>query len=126
MPFTLTFCRPQRESLALGSGILDSCLDLAPSQAMGSRPPLLTPPYSQHQEMLGPHEGSDLVPELVLVLPQQDGDRAIEVSAESSITEGFPASGLEKQKRWTRGPGWPGILCPGASVPAGLSVFFGD
>lgn len=49
--------------------------------------------------MLGPHEGSDLVPELVLVLPQQDRDRAVEVSGESSITEGFPASGLEEQKR---------------------------
>lgn len=66
---------------------------------MGSRPPLLTPPCLQHQEMLGPHEGSDLVPELVLVLPQQDRDRAVEVSGESSITEGFPASGLEEQKR---------------------------
>lgn len=70
---------------------------------MGSRPPLLTPPYPQHQEMLGPHQGSDLVPELVLVLPQQDGDKAVEVSGESSITEGFPASGLEKQKGWTMG-----------------------
>lgn len=59
----------EKESLALGGEILDSCLVLTPSQAIGSRPPLLILPYPQHQEMLGPHDGSDLVPELVLVLP---------------------------------------------------------
>lgn len=53
--------------------------------------------------MLGSPEGSNLVPQLVLALSQLDLQRAMEVSRESSVTEGFLASGMEKQKGWTMG-----------------------
>lgn len=61
----------------------------------------LRPPRAQ--EVPGPHEGSDLVLELVLVLPLLGWDRAVKLSRQSVVTEGSPASGLEKQKEWAIG-----------------------
>lgn len=66
--------------------------------------------------------------ELVLALPQLSGDRAVEVSRESVVTEGSLASGLEKQKGWMTGRAGleTGALehqCGGIS---GRFVFLGD
>lgn len=55
----------------------------------------LGPPRAQ--EVPGPHEGSDLVLELVLALPRLGGDRAVELFRESVITKHSLTSGLEKQ-----------------------------
>ena len=61
-----------------------------PSQARGPGPP-------STREVPGSQEGSDLVRESVLALPQLGGDRDAEVSRESTVTKGSLASGLEKK-----------------------------
>lgn len=71
---------------------LDSQPDLSPS--LGRRP--RTTQYSG--DARGHLEGSDLVSEPGLVLPQLGGDRAVEVCRESTVTPGPLASGLEKHK----------------------------
>lgn len=116
VPFTLTFCRPQRENLVLGSQTLDTQRDLVLPQAG-------VPGSPSTQEVPEPHEGRDLVSEQVLTLPQLGGDGDVEVSGEFMVTEGFLASRLEKDILW--GPGWPGDHGPGASV-WGSHFYFGD
>lgn len=69
--------------------------------------------------MPGPHEDSNVVPELLLALPQLGRDRAMEESGESSVTEGFLAPGMEKQKGRTMGAR-SGDMGPGVSVWGGL------
>lgn len=62
-----------------------------------------------------------LLSELVLVLPQLSGDKAVEVSRGAVVTEFSLAAGLEAERM--AGQGWPGDLVPGASVWALVTLY---